>query len=574
MTAKTWLAAIGCACSLVAGAMPTQKELKKVEGLVYELMRSDIADFNARKKSATDVAASAVKYADEAQGEASRFLLLKGAFFYRVQAEDYDGAMNVISKLRADIADVPDKTLAKMLSGAIRNIPRKNAVRLYDLHQRLQDRIRFSEEARDLAAKIKAKPSDKSLHTALGRRYALLGEWDKALPEFEAGNGRVAQVAALERKGDAKPGDVADAWWDLAGTDGSDISFACRAHAADFYQTAIADGSLLGLKKTIAEKRVAEAKADGLPDEQIRSGAGAKASARGGRDGRRPKPLAIDMGNGVKLELVGCPAGTFTMGHEGCGPMHTPHKVTISRPFWAGKYLVTREQWNMIMPYRGMSDKERALGGEKAAMHLIARDEADDFCRKMTLKYKASIPNGYVFRLPTLAELEYIHRANSTDPNDPYSKPRELTRFEMRQIAISDDEKREILRSKNIDSKEVDIPVEVGRRKPNAWGIYDCVGNVGQWAFDTVSGKKDKLTNVNDLRWQDAVDPLFWGTSGIEGTSIFYHSYEVRGWGEIRIRYYPNPRVIMCTVGIRLVAAPDLLKERGLVPPDTTAKGK
>ena len=143
MNAKTWLAAVGCACTLAASGMPTQAELEKAQGLVTELMRSDVANFNERKMSAADVATAALKYAGEAQSEAARFLLLKGAFFYRVRAEDYDGAMDVISKIRNDINDVPDATLVNILSSAIRSIPRKRAGRLYDLHQRLQNRVLY-----------------------------------------------------------------------------------------------------------------------------------------------------------------------------------------------------------------------------------------------------------------------------------------------------------------------------------------------------------------------------------------------------------------------------------------------
>ncbi len=143
MNTKTWLAAVGCACTLAASGMPTQAELEKAQGLVTELMRSDVANFNERKMSASDVATAALKYAGEAQSEAARFLLLKGAFFYRVRAEDYDGAMDVISKIRNDINDVPDASLVNILSSAIRSIPRKRAGRLYDLQQRLQDRALY-----------------------------------------------------------------------------------------------------------------------------------------------------------------------------------------------------------------------------------------------------------------------------------------------------------------------------------------------------------------------------------------------------------------------------------------------
>ena len=126
MAMKTWLAAAGCACALAAAGMPAQKELEKAQGIVTEVMRSEVAAFNAKRKSADDVAEAALRYADEAQGEAARFLLLKGALFYRVRATNYDGAMDVVAKMRRDVKDVPDKTIVEILSSVLRRVPRKH----------------------------------------------------------------------------------------------------------------------------------------------------------------------------------------------------------------------------------------------------------------------------------------------------------------------------------------------------------------------------------------------------------------------------------------------------------------
>src|SRR4051794_23280574 len=62
--------------------------------------------------------------------------------------------------------------------------------------------------------------------------------------------------------------------------------------------------------------------------------------------------LTLDLGDGVKWEGVLIPAGTFTMGSP-AGEAKTEeeaahekqHKVTISRPFYAGKYELTQAQY-------------------------------------------------------------------------------------------------------------------------------------------------------------------------------------------------------------------------------------
>ena len=59
-----------------------------------------------------------------------------------------------------------------------------------------------------------------------------------------------------------------------------------------------------------------------------------------------PKKLAVDLGGGVKMEMVLIPAGSFTMGDDVEKPVH---KVTITKPFYLGKYEVTQEQWQAVM---------------------------------------------------------------------------------------------------------------------------------------------------------------------------------------------------------------------------------
>ncbi|MBR4894493.1 MAG: SUMF1/EgtB/PvdO family nonheme iron enzyme, partial [Kiritimatiellae bacterium] len=74
------------------------------------------------------------------------------------------------------------------------------------------------------------------------------------------------------------------------------------------------------------------------------------------------KPIVIQMSRDVKMEFQPCPAGTFTMGKENDTKENSctkAHKVTITRPFWMGKYKITHSQWNRISKpaktYKGKS---------------------------------------------------------------------------------------------------------------------------------------------------------------------------------------------------------------------------
>ena len=67
-----------------------------------------------------------------------------------------------------------------------------------------------------------------------------------------------------------------------------------------------------------------------------------------------PKELAVDLGNGVRLEMALIPAGEFMMGSpdadgNAANSEKPPHRVRITKPFYLGKYLVTQEQWETVM---------------------------------------------------------------------------------------------------------------------------------------------------------------------------------------------------------------------------------
>ena len=62
----------------------------------------------------------------------------------------------------------------------------------------------------------------------------------------------------------------------------------------------------------------------------------------------------MDLGGGVKLEMVLIPAGEFLMGSpdsdkDAATDEKPQHRVRITKPFYLGKYLVTQEQWEAVM---------------------------------------------------------------------------------------------------------------------------------------------------------------------------------------------------------------------------------
>ena len=119
----------------------------------------------------------------------------------------------------------------------------------------------------------------------------------------------------------------------------------------------------------------------------------------------------MDLGGGVKLEMVLIPAGEFMMGSpdsdkDACGGEKPQHRVRITKPFYLGKYLVTQEQWEAVM-----GNNPSHFKGPKNPVEKVSWEDCQQFLGKLNAK---SRPGGGKFQLPTEAQWEYACRAGST----------------------------------------------------------------------------------------------------------------------------------------------------------------
>jgi formylglycine-generating enzyme required for sulfatase activity len=182
-----------------------------------------------------------------------------------------------------------------------------------------------------------------------------------------------------------------------------------------------------------------------------------------------PKELTVDLGKGVKLEMVLIPAGEFLMGSpdsdkDAWSGEKPQHRVRITKPFYLGKYLVTQEQWEAVM-----GNNPSQLKGVKNPVETVSWDDCQQFVGKLNAK---SAAGGGKFQLPSEAQWEYACRAEST------------TRF-----CFGDDEPKlgdYAWYAANSGCKTH----PVGEKKPNAWELYDMHGNVREWCQDWWKGYK------------------------------------------------------------------------------------
>jgi len=213
------------------------------------------------------------------------------------------------------------------------------------------------------------------------------------------------------------------------------------------------------------------------------------------------------------MELVLIRPGTFTMGSENCSNA-TPHKVTITKPFYLGKHEVTQEQWQAVM-----GGTPSQFKGAKNPVEKVSWDDCQLFLRELQEK----VP-GQRFRLPTEAEWEYACRAGST------------TKY----CYGDDDVRLGACAWYSSNSDETTHPV--GEKKPNAWGLYDMLGNVREWCADW----------FGDYPSGEVADPTGPASgSGRVARGGAWYSDASAARSAYRIRYAPSARYYYC--GFRVV---------------------
>lgn len=534
------LAAAAMAASALS-AMPTKNDLAKAQPIVNELMGPLVNSFRAKKTKASEVGAKAEEYAREAETEAAKFLLLKGAITYYSHAEEYDKAADAVDELGRAVKDIPPDTMLDIISRATSRIGEANAPRLYAQYRLVSARS----QAEKMVAKMKAlaakRPADDTVRRRYAEALAASGNWSAALDEFAKAKGKPGEIAAAEKSGKGKPGDIAEFWWGYEPEE-QYASEAIKRHAAEFYQKAFADGSISGLKKTLAEKRVASlgpvvesgAAAAALasePEKQAAVGAiaglGKVQAERGIED---IQPFSVELENADKIEFIRCPAGEFMMGWSAedvmSGSGHkdafTLHHVKITRPFLLSKWAVTRKQWSAIMGENDYKD------GKKAIPNIAS---ARVFFNMLEKRIKDKIPKGYEIRFPTEAEHEYALKSGGNRKDDLFAK-----------YHVGKEDEKQVIEGQN--------HWMIGdMRTPTSWRLcfQDTVGFV---ADDDVSFQGG---SVKSLKYEKTmIDPIWMKGQDGEDTNLTWEG----GW--CRRGAYGKGRGVSGNVVFHIAIAPSI----------------
>jgi formylglycine-generating enzyme required for sulfatase activity len=190
----------------------------------------------------------------------------------------------------------------------------------------------------------------------------------------------------------------------------------------------------------------------------------------------RDKGSSID-GNNIDIllgDFAKVPAGEFMMGSDKNKPEQPVHKVVISREFEMGKCEVTQEQWQSVM-----GNNPSYFKGKRLPVEQVSWDDAQKFISVLNNNSKK-----YTYRLPTEAEWEYACRAGTTgefagnlDAMGWYANNSGIKRLNIPADQLTKKELAKIEQNKCRTHS-------VGRKQPNAWGLYDMHGNVYEWCSD------------------------------------------------------------------------------------------
>ncbi|OLP15443.1 hypothetical protein BST81_26285 [Leptolyngbya sp. 'hensonii'] len=195
------------------------------------------------------------------------------------------------------------------------------------------------------------------------------------------------------------------------------------------------------------------------------------------REPRTARYYPEDLGQGVVLDMVLIPGGSFLMGspedeperNQAEGPQHP---VTVPT-FFMGRTPVTQAQWKVVAALRpakrDLDPDPSEFKGNEHPVEQVSWHDAVEFCDRLAQHTQRP------YRLPSEAEWEYACRAGTTTP------------FHFGEILTPDlgnYDWSETYQNSPTKSEGSHGTTPVATYPPNGWGLYDLHGNVWEWCED------------------------------------------------------------------------------------------
>ena len=186
---------------------------------------------------------------------------------------------------------------------------------------------------------------------------------------------------------------------------------------------------------------------------------------------KQPEPEKKVLTNSIGMKLVLIKGGSFIMGgdpaREDVDTDERQFKATISKDFYIGVFEVTQSQYAKVMGTNPSQFQGKRVNGSTSSFPVeqVSWNDAVRFCKKLSERSEERAA-GRTYRLPTEAEWECACRAGTETSFSFGDDPGRLGEYAW--FASNGQERTH----------------EVGKKKPNAWGLHDMHGNAWEWCAD------------------------------------------------------------------------------------------
>jgi formylglycine-generating enzyme required for sulfatase activity len=179
--------------------------------------------------------------------------------------------------------------------------------------------------------------------------------------------------------------------------------------------------------------------------------------------------LEVGLTNCLGMKLVLIPGGRFDMGPDG-----SKYRVTLAKPYYLGRTEVTLGQYRKFRPGHRLTGAADKFNADDRPAALVSWHDARAFCDWLSA-LPAEKAAGRVYALPTEAQWEWAARAGTATHRYFGDTDKGQADYCWFNATYTPNPRHEALgRGRQ----------PVAKLRPNAWDLYDMLGNVWEWCAD------------------------------------------------------------------------------------------